>query len=108
MLINYARERSAQKRGGALPNLALEDAPALLSPDDADRFLTLDDALGRLARMDARAAQIVELKVFGGFTLDETADALAVSEATVSRDWRRARAWLRGELGGDLPAAPAT
>ncbi|MEM1055429.1 MAG: ECF-type sigma factor [Bacteroidota bacterium] len=106
VLVNYARERSALKRGGGTPDLALDDAPALISVDQADRFLATDEALGRLGAMDARAARVVELKVFGGFTLDETADALGVSEATVTRDWRRARAWLRGELGGDLPTAP--
>ena len=108
VLVNYARDRGALKRGGGALPLSLNDAPeaALLSREDAEGILDLDRALDRLARMDPRAARTVELRVFGGLTLHEAADALGVSEATVSRDWRRARAWLRGELGGALPALP--
>ena len=109
VLVNYARDRAALKRGGGALPLSLDDAPeaALLTCDEASGVVDLDRALARLAQMDPRAARVVELKVFGGHTLDETADALGVSEATVTRDWRRARAWLRGELGGALPALPA-
>ena len=108
VLINYARDRSTLKRGGRDAPVALHDAPAreLLTPTQAGEWLDLDDALDRLAAMDARAARVVEIRAFGGLTLDEAADALGVSESTVTRDWRRARAWLRGELGGDLPAPP--
>ena len=108
VLINYAREQSAQKRGGGAAHLALDDAPplALLSPAETDGLLGLDEALDRLAARDDRAARVVELRFFGGLSLDETADALGVSEATVSRDWRRARAWLLGELGEE-PVLPA-
>ncbi|MEM0961548.1 MAG: ECF-type sigma factor [Bacteroidota bacterium] len=106
VLINYARQRSAAKRGGGLPDVALDDAPALVSADQASAWLELDSALDRLAAMDARGARVVELKVFAGFEVAEVAEALGVSEATIARDWRRVRAWLRGELGGDLPRAP--
>ena len=108
VLINYARDRAALKRGGGAAHVGLDDAPpdALLTSDEASDLLGLDDALGRLSAMDARAAHVVELKFFGGLTLDEAAAALDVSEATVTRDWRRARAWLRGELGDATPTLP--
>ncbi len=101
VLVSYARERGAQKRGGVGRDVALDDAPpaALLSAGASTDVLGLDDALGRFAALDARAARVVELKTFGDLTLDEIAAELGVSEATVSRDWRRARAWLRAELG---------
>ncbi len=101
VLVSYAREQGAQKRGGVGRDVALEDAPpnALLSADASTDVLGLDEALGRFSDLDARAARVVELKTFGGLTLDEIAAELDVSEATVTRDWRRARAWLRAELG---------
>ena len=107
VLVNYARDQSALKRGGGAYDVSLDDAPphALLTPGQAEGFLGLDDALDRLAARDERAARVVELRFFGGFQVDEVADALGVSEATVARDWRRARAWLLGELGEE-PVIP--
>ena len=101
VLVSYARRRTASKRGGSSRPLPLDDAPeaALLTDDEATDVIGLDGALGRLGAFDDRAARVVELRVFGDLTLDETAAALGVSEATVTRDWRRARAWLRSELG---------
>ena len=72
---------------------------------EAADVLALDAALERLGRLDARQARIVELRYFGGMTLDETAAVLEVSEATVTRDWRAARAWLKAELAGAAGAA---
>ena len=108
VLVSYARRRGAAKRGGAGRDVRLDDAPpdALLSPAAAGDALALDDALARFAGFDARASQVVEMKVFAGMHLDEVAAALGVSEATVTRDWRRARAWLRRELG-ELPSLGA-
>ena len=108
VLINYARDRSALKRGGgALPDSLHEVAPgAILSDTQADGLVELDEALERLGAMDARAAHVVEMRFFGGFTLQETTDVLGVSIATITRDWRRARAWLHGELRADMPDAP--
>ena len=105
VLVSYARQRGAAKRGGGAAAVPLQDAPegALLSDAESTDVVGLDDALARLAAMDPRAGRVVELKVFGGHTLGETAAALGVSQATVTRDWRRARAWLRCELG-EAPA----
>lgn len=107
VLINYARDRSAAKRGGGLPDVSFDDAPpdALLTESQVSGVLGLDDALSRLAALDPRAARVVEMKVYGGATLNEIADALVTSQATVTRDWRRARAWLRGELD-ETPILP--
>ena len=106
VLVNYARDRGALKRGGGVPAVPLDGAPpeALLTPAAATDVLGVDRALARLAALDGRAASVVELRFFGGLTLDETAEALGVSEATVTRDWRRARTWLHRELG-DAAAA---
>ncbi len=108
VLVSYARERGAAKRGGNGRDVRLEDAPpdALLSAEAATDTLTLNDALARFAALDPRAARVVEMKVFAALRLDEISAALKVSEATVTRDWRRARAWLRRELG-DLPSLAA-
>lgn len=110
VLVSYAEGRAAQKRGGGTPDLPLDEARAVpLSDGQADDVIALDGALARLAEANARAAQVVECRFFGGLTLDETAAALGVSEATVTRDWRLARAWLHGELADGLPdpdAAP--
>ena len=102
VLVSYAEARSAQKRGGNAHDLPLDEAVAqLLTDDQADDVLALNDALAKLAEADERAARIVECRYFGGLSVIETAEALEVSEATVTRGWRAARAWLYGELKDD-------
>ena len=104
ILVDHARSRNYQKRGGGAVNVALDDSLALSRERGAD-LVALDDALESLARMDPRKARVVELRFFAGLSLDETAAALGVSEATVTREWRRARAWLHRRLGaGEIPA----
>lgn len=98
LIIDYARNQRAQKRGGPLGKISLEEAPNLASvPMDA-RVLDLDEALTRLDRLDQRAAKVVELRYFGGLTEREISEALEISVATVKRDWNFARAWLLKEL----------
>jgi RNA polymerase sigma factor (TIGR02999 family) len=97
ILVDQARQRSAEKRGGERP-LQLDESIDV--PIDAQaEVLAVDDALHALAAVDAELARLVELRFFGGLTIDETATALGVSPATISRDWGCARAWLQRELG---------
>jgi RNA polymerase sigma-70 factor, ECF subfamily len=100
ILVEYARARGRQKRGGDHPRLPLEEWVAIVDPAHSARWEALDDALNRLSALSSRQAQIVELRYFGGLTVDETASVLNVSPKTVKRDWTAARAWLRRELGG--------
>jgi RNA polymerase sigma-70 factor, ECF subfamily len=100
ILVQRARRRNAAKRGGDPERITLDEQ--LLpagggSPGDVD-VLALDAALERLAALDERQAKVVELRYFGGLTIEETADALGISPATVKRHWTLARAWLRREL----------
>jgi RNA polymerase sigma factor (TIGR02999 family) len=105
VLVEYARGRRREKRGGKdQRRVPLDEAVALIDPSECDRWEALDQALERLARLSARQAQIVELRYFGGLTVDEVADALRVSPKTVKRDWSIARAWLRRELTDGSPA----
>jgi len=103
ILVDAARARATAKRGGGLqrvddsPAMRLEQLPDANS-DRAAEICALDDALEGLARLDPRRAQVVEMRFFAGLTVEETAQALAVSEQTVIRDWRLARAWLAREL----------
>jgi RNA polymerase sigma factor (TIGR02999 family) len=97
VLIWYARKRNAAKRGGGIPNLALDDV-VVLSDDRMEELLALDQALEKLEAMDARLCRVVECRYFGGLSVQETAEALAISPATVKRDWQTARAWLRRTL----------
>jgi RNA polymerase sigma-70 factor (ECF subfamily) len=97
VLVDYARERNAHKRSGKRVPVTLEKAALECSGQPPD-LLALDQALGRLAEFDARKAEIVELRFFGGLTLEETARALRLSPVTVGRQWRLARAWLFKEL----------
>ena len=97
VLVDAARARKADKRGGGTPDVPL-DAVALASPVRADEALALDEALDRLAALDDRQAQIVELRYFVGLTVPETAEVLDLSPATVKRDWAAARAWLYREM----------
>lgn len=98
ILVEYARGRHRQKRGGDQERVPLDENIAVVAPEESDRWEDLDRALNRLADLDPRQAQIVELRYFGGLTVDETAGVLGVSAKTVKRDWSIARAWLRREL----------
>lgn len=97
ILSRYERDRRAAKRGGGKENLTLEDAGALMRGRSID-FMALDDALDGLARLDQQQCRIVELRFFGGLSIDETAEVLALSPATVKRYWETARVWLRREM----------
>jgi RNA polymerase sigma-70 factor, ECF subfamily len=99
ILVDYARRHRAVKRGGAAETLSLNDT-GLLEPgksQDVD-VVALDDAMKALAKIDARKAQVVELRFFGGLSFEETSEVLKVSPVTVARDWSTARAWLHREM----------
>lgn len=98
ILINYARDSKAQKRGGkdAL-HINLEDAE-IFSPEKSRQLIELDEALKRLGEFDETKSRIVEMRYFGGMSIGETAEALGIAPSTVSLHWRMARAWLREEL----------
>lgn len=98
ILVDHARSRKRDKRGGENEDLPLDDATQASSDRHQIDLVALDEALKNLATFDERQARIVELKYFGGMTLDEAADFLGVSRATVRRDWQIARAWLRRQL----------
>lgn len=99
ILIDHARRKQAQKRGGVEPALAIEseEFPGL-SYEQADELVALNVALDRLDEVNPRQRQIVELRYFGGLSVEETAEVLSVSPVTVKRDWAAARAWLRGQM----------
>jgi RNA polymerase sigma-70 factor, ECF subfamily len=101
VLVDHARGRLADKRGGGARQFTLGDADAASDePNDAGvDVLALHEALERLAALDADQARVVELRYFGGMTIEDTAEVLGVSPATVKREWAVARAWLRRELG---------
>lgn len=98
ILVDYARTRKREKRGGKDENLPLDEARFIASNEKSVDLVELDDALNRLAEFDERQAKIVELKYFSGMTIDETAEVLGVSNITVRRDWNLAKAWLYQEL----------
>jgi RNA polymerase sigma factor (TIGR02999 family) len=97
ILVDHARSRHAAKRGGGATLLAL-DAEVSVAEKPAIDLVTLDDALGKLAELDAQQARVIEMRFFGGLSIEETAVVLDVSSATVKREWVTARAWLRREL----------
>jgi RNA polymerase sigma factor (TIGR02999 family) len=97
VLVDNARRRSRRKRSGDRRPVPLEDA-VLVSEARGEELIALDEALDRLRRADERRARIVECRFFGGLTVDETAEALGLSAATVKRGWDEARAWLYAEL----------
>lgn len=98
VLVDYAVARKAQKRGGGEIAEPLDDAVAM-AISRGDELLALDEALNRLATVNERYARVVECRFFGGMSVEETAEALGTSPATVKRDWTLARAWLNRELG---------
>lgn len=97
VLVDYARRRSAAKRGGGATHLSLDDCQ-LAVEEQAELLLALNEALERLARLDKRLERTVDCRFFGGLSEVETAQALGVSERTVRRDWLRAKAWLYADL----------
>jgi RNA polymerase sigma factor (TIGR02999 family) len=103
ILVDLARAKGYQKRGGGAPKASLDEAAAVptMQPED---LVALDDAMQRLAAMDPRRSQVVELRFFGGLEIEEIAEVLKVSRHTVMRDWALARTWLFRELKRELPA----
>lgn len=97
ILLDRARRRVAGKRGGDAERVSLDELPDL-SGGRAKELIALDDALNALAAIDARKARVVELRFFGGLSVEETAEVLALSPETVMRDWKFARSWLQSEL----------
>jgi RNA polymerase sigma factor (TIGR02999 family) len=97
ILVDFARSRKFQKRGGSAQRLDLDEAAIVGGEKDAD-LVALDEALDSLAKLDARQAKVVELRFFGGLSIEEAAEVLKVSEGTVRRDWSLARAWLRRQI----------
>ena len=97
ILVSYARSNRAQKRGGGAVRIELDEA-AILSPQQSQEIIDLNEALERLDILDSRKAQVVELKFFGGLNYDEIAEVLKIARATVRRDWEFAKLWLYTEL----------
>jgi len=97
ILVNYAIQRNAQKRGSGEPRLALDEAISFSESPDMD-VVVLDEALTDLAAVDPGAARVVELRFFGGLTIEETAQVLEVSDSTVKREWQTAKAWLKTRM----------
>lgn len=100
ILVEHARSRQAAKRGGGEYKLSLGAADRLAESRDVN-LLALDDALRRLEALDPQKVRVVELRYFGGLTIEETAEALKISPATVKREWSMARAWLRSEISNE-------
>ena len=98
LVINHARDKVAQRRGGGAVHLALDEAREPAAPEPNTELLDLDRALGELETLDPRAAKVVELRFFAALSVEETADALGVSPRSVKRDWQAARLWLLDHL----------
>ena len=101
ILVNYANARRRKKRGGAAELLDLDESILVFTKKTEVDLLSLDEALTRLGKMDKKQEQIVELRYFSGLTIEETAEVLGVSPATIKRDWRMTKAWLHRELSGE-------
>jgi RNA polymerase sigma-70 factor (ECF subfamily) len=104
VLVDMARAKGYQKRGGRVPLVPLDEVDVAAARPDAD-VVALHDALEALAAVDARKAHVVELRYFGGLTVEETAEVVGVAPETVMRDWKFAKAWLLRELSPDAPPA---
>jgi RNA polymerase sigma factor (TIGR02999 family) len=100
ILVDHARAQAREKRGGGAQKLSLDEAISLSSEKEVD-VLSLDEALNQLAAIDEQQSKIVELRFFGGLTVEETAVVLKISTATVKREWRIAKAWLYGKISND-------
>ncbi len=97
ILVDHARSHGMEKRGGGMRTVALDQA-FIFAPEKSIELLRLDTSLKRLAELDPRQARVVELRFFGGLTVEEAADVLGLSPKTVKRDWSMAKAWLHGDL----------
>ena len=100
ILVDHARARRAQKRGGPATRVTFDEA-LVVTNEPREDFVALDDALEALARFDDRKSRVIELRFFGGLSVEETASVLKVSPETVMRDWRLAKAWLQREMRGE-------
>lgn len=100
ILLNHARDRVVQKRGAGAQKVSLESAE-ILSAEKSRELLALDEALESLAKIDPLKSRLVELRYFGGLSIEETAEILKISPATVSKHWQLSRAWLRREITGE-------
>lgn len=98
IMVDYARTKRREKRGGGDEKLSLEAAMSVAVEESSVDLIALDEALTRLAEIDSEQARLVELRYFSGLSLEETAEALHISRATAAREWNVARAWLRREL----------
>lgn len=103
ILVDHARTRRTEKRGGGQRKVSLDET-VLLTPEQSDEILALDEALSRLSQFDPRQSRVVELRFFGGLTEPEAAEVLGVAARTVKRDWSIAKAWLYGELRAKRPS----
>jgi RNA polymerase sigma factor (TIGR02999 family) len=106
ILVDHARARKYQKRGGEAVRVTFDDA-LVVAKEPREDFVALDDALKALRTFDERKSQVIELRFFGGLSVEETASVLEVSPDTVMRDWRLAKAWLQREMRGAGPLAGA-
>lgn len=106
ILVDYARTHGNQRRGGDAVIEPLDES-AVIAPSKSEQLLALEDALTRLAEIQPRKGSVVELRYFGGLSVEETAEVLGISRLTVIRDWNFARAWLLAEMKGENPAEPA-
>ncbi len=103
ILVNHAVERAAAKRGGRRARVDLDTFEIGVSPEQSEELLAVDEALGRLKEFDPQQERIVEMRYYGGLTVEETAEALGISPRTVKREWAIARSWLQAELAGSSP-----
>jgi RNA polymerase sigma factor (TIGR02999 family) len=102
LLVDHARRRHANKRGKGYERVTMDEALNAPAPNQIP-VLVLDDVIGRLEKLDPRLAHLVEVRAFGGCTLEEAAEVLGVSESTAKREWRTVKAWLIRELQGERP-----
>jgi RNA polymerase sigma-70 factor, ECF subfamily len=103
ILVDFARSRNYQKRGGGARKVPLEEALSVCN-ESPQQIIAVDDALKNLAAIDARKSRVVELRFFGGLSVEETAEVIRVSPETVMRDWKMAKVWLLREISGSAPS----
>lgn len=103
ILLHYAEKRRALKRGGGVPNVSLDEVHDAITDERAEELIALDEAVQRLAEFDPQGATIIEYRFYSGLTQKEVAEVLGLSERTVRRHWRRAKTWVKRELGDAAP-----